>query len=70
MLPNAGKWNQTNEIRDYVTIPVKAPPTPTDKPFGVNLGPFAIGDSRGRLDARYWLVTQVNGKIVLQFSKG
>ena len=69
MIPNSAKWNQSPDIQEYITIPVTPPPIPNGSVSNICLGPFAIGDSRGRLDARYWLVKQVNGKVVLQFSK-
>lgn len=68
MIPNDRQWNESTEIGEYVAIPVTPPAITEPNVHSVSLGPFAIGDSRGRLDARYWLVSQSNGKVNIQFS--
>jgi hypothetical protein len=68
MIPNNGQWTESNEIGEYLTIPVTPPAIIEPNVHAVALGPYAIGDSRGRLDARYWLVSQSNGKVNIQFS--
>lgn len=66
-IPNSPNWSSLTDIKPYPQPSFAKPPIPAGV-ASVSLGPIELNDSRGLLISRYWLVTQVNGKILIQGS--
>lgn len=69
MIPNSPVWSTYHAPNDYPRPDIGIPPAVPAPVQAVSPGPFGIGDSRGKTDARYWVVSQSNGKVILQYSQ-
>lgn len=70
MIPNSPNWSTYKGLSPSPTTELVSPEPISATVQDVVLGPFGIGDSRGRLNARYWTVSQSNGKVIVQYSQG
>lgn len=63
-------WSTLTAKRPYPQPSFDAPDVPTGVLSDISLGPVALNDSQGRLNTRYWLVTQLDGQVLVQGATG
>ncbi|WPJ21796.1 tail fiber protein [Pseudoalteromonas phage vB_Pun_Y3] len=69
-IPNSPNWSIITTKADYPGD-LEPPEVPFEvKVFGISLGPENLGDSRGRLDSRYWLAYQSENGVFISAAKG
>lgn len=69
MIPGSPNWSTLTTQVDYPKPDIGLPAPIAAAVQAVSPGPFGIGDSRGKTDARYWVVSQSNGKVIIQYSQ-
>lgn len=66
-IPNSPNWISLTDVKAYPQPAFVKPPAPAGV-AAVSLGPIELNDSKGVLNSRYWLVTQVDGQVQIQGS--
>lgn len=66
-IPNSPNWSSLTDIKPYPQPSFAKPPVPSGVAV-VSLGPIELNDSKGVLNARYWLVTQEDGRVIIRGS--
>jgi hypothetical protein len=68
-IPNSPEWSSLTDVKAYPQPAFPKPPVPAGV-AAVSLGPIELNDSKGVLNSRYWLVTQVDGQVQIQGADG
>lgn len=68
-IPNSPNWSSLTDIKPYPQPSFVKPPVPAGV-ASVSLGPIELNDSEGVLNSRYWLVTQLDGQVLIQGATG
>ena len=68
-IPNSPDWSSLTDIKPYPQTSFVKPPVPAGV-AAVSLGPIELNDSGGVLNSRYWLVTQLDGQVLIQGATG
>ena len=68
-IPNSPNWSSLTDIKPYPQPSFVKPSVPSGV-VAVSLGPIELNDSEGVLNSRYWLVTQLDGQVLIQGATG
>lgn len=66
-IPDNPNWSSLTDVKPYPT-PAFAKPPALDAVHDISLGPIALSDSMGKLNSRYWVASQEDGKVVIRGS--
>lgn len=66
-IPDSPNWSSLTDIKPYPQ-PAFEKPQPIAIISSISLGPLALSDSKGKLNTRYWTVSQEAGQVVIRGS--
>lgn len=64
-IPDSPNWSSLTDIKPYPQPAFDKPAMPSGV-AAISLGPVSLNNSQGKLNSRYWLVTQVAGQVLIQ----
>jgi hypothetical protein len=66
-IPDSPNWSALTDIKPY-PVPAFVKPAPLLGVSYIALGPLALNDSKGKINTRYWVVSQEAGSVVIRGS--
>ena len=64
-IPNSPQWSDRTTLNAYIQAGEARPPIDSDLIQSSAIGPVNLGDSKGKLNSRYWLVFQDYGQVLI-----
>ncbi len=64
-IPNNPNWSDLTDILPYPDLGVEKPPTVAGI-HTMSLGPIELSNSQGKLNTRYWLVSQEDDQVIIR----
>lgn len=68
MIPKHPQWSTYNKPEPYPMYNDVLPPKIDAAAQSTSIGPAVLNDSQNKLNMRYWVVSQENGKVVIRGS--
>lgn len=66
MIPQNPTWSNLSDEKPYPSYGVLPNTPPGISVYSVSPGPAVLGNSEGKLNAKYWICYQLNGYLVLR----
>ncbi|MBV2128156.1 hypothetical protein [Arsukibacterium indicum] len=66
-IPDSPNWSPLTDVKPYPQPDFEKPGEVTVI-SSISLGPLALNDSKGKLNTRYWTVSQEAGQVVIRGS--
>lgn len=68
MTPQHPNWSSLTDVNGYPVPAFQRPPAPDVSVQNIALGPAELNQSAGKLNSRYWLVSQEAGQVIIRGS--
>ena len=65
-IPDNPNWSELTDVKAYPQPGFSPPPLPNLDAAVIALGPARLNASDGKLNSRYWLVSQESGQVLIR----